>query len=163
MTQMRNMLLGTRVLAIWMGDYRLQLLTQDRDDDVDLVAFEVEGDCCSRSYFHDIVGVRHLLENGPVTAFEPVDLQPGDVGYHDPNCEAPSWSAPTPCGESHDVLKVYGWRFTTMHPQFGEVSTVVAFRNDSNGYYGGWMQAVEPRTEGPDDMRRVTADVIGGL
>lgn len=136
-------IIGKKVLKVEISDYYLKLHT-----DQGLVMFEVDGDCCSNSYFHDIVGTRKLLDNGPVIAVEEVDLQPGDPGYHDPDCPSTPYSyggdaLKSPCGVAHDYLQVYGYRFVTEHPFFGEQSTVVAFRNDSNGYYGGWMRVCD--------------------
>ena len=148
-------LIGRTVSAIYVSESRLTF-----DTDAGQVSYEVEGDCCSSSYFHDVVGVEHLLSNGPVTAFEEVDLQPGDPGYHDPNCEG-SWTGPAACGGNHDAIAVYGYRLTTEHPKFGPVSTVIAFRNDSNGYYGGWMERVDGKVR--PDQHRVTSDVLGPL
>ncbi len=113
------------------------------------------------------MGVEKLILNGPVLKVESVELQPGDPGYHDPDCPGFRWvkkpnsdgfmEVPSPCGDNHDVLAVYGYRFITENPTFGEQSTVVAFRNNSNGFYGGWMQ--KARTPGNiDELRMVTSD-----
>lgn len=114
------------------------------------MTYTVEGDCCSSSYFFDMHGVEHLLNNGPVTAFEAVSLSPGDVGYQDPDATR---------REYDEEVKVYGYRLTTEHPKFGPVSSVFSFRNSSNGYYGGWMYLAEGRIDMAQQVR-VTADVL---
>jgi len=136
-------LVNRYITAIYMSDDRLTF-----DTDQGPISFEVEGDCCSHSYFFDFYGVENLLSNGRVVRTEAVDLQPSDPGYHNPDID-----------DDYDVIKVYGYRLTTEHPEFGEVSSVFSFRNSSNGYYGGWMEYVEG---GPTDFQvRLTADKIG--
>jgi hypothetical protein len=130
--------------------------------------YRVFGDCCSNSYFHDIIGVGHLLQNGPVTAFEPVQLQPGDPGHPkklaypgDPEAsDVITALAPEP-DDHDDVVRVYGYRLTTEHPLFGPVSTVLAFRNSSNGYYGGWMERVSPDSVTGEGQASITTDILG--
>lgn len=123
-------LVGKTISAVMISESLLVFQT-----DAGLVGFEVEGDCCSLSYFHDFYGVKNLLENGPVTAAEAVELAPGDVGYREE-----TWDTEANPREYQDVVLVYGFRLTTEHATFGPVSSVVSFRNDSNGYYGGWME-----------------------
>lgn len=144
-------LIGANITAIHMNEDYLVFET-----DKGLMGYRVEGDCCSRSYFHDFYGIRNLLDNGPVTAFEQVSLSPGDPGYQPATWEkGTGWDA----GEYEDV-KVYGFRFTTEHPQFGPVSSVLSFRNASNGYYGGDMQDMDV-DKVPSGMNRVESDVTG--
>lgn len=125
-------LIGATVTAILVSEERLTFQT-----DKGLLTYVVEGDCCSSSYFHDFYGVKNLLENGPITAAEAVELSPGDVGYH-----APTWDPAANPREWQDEVQVYGFRLTTTHPKFGDVSSVFSFRNDSNGYYGGSLYPV---------------------
>lgn len=103
--------------------------------------YTVEGDCCSRSLFYDFVGVKHLLRNGPVTAVKEVDLEPDEKSKGD-----------VESGE----LKIYGYALTTESPEFGEQTSVFSFRNYSNGYYGGWMEAADDREVSPE----ITDDVL---
>jgi len=133
-------LVGRSVNAIRMGDQDLGFIT-----DQGPVGFGVEGDCCSHSYFYDFYGVRNLLDNGPITSWECVALEPGDAGYvTDANRDnkAGEWGA--------DQVQSYGYRLFTVHPQWGEVSSVFSFRNDSNGYYGGYLTCDE---SGEDEWR----------
>ena len=152
-------LIGATVSAILISEETLVFQT-----DRGLVGYRVVGDCCSHSYFHDFYGVKHLLDNGPVVAFEEVALSPGDPGWHDPDCRS-RWDDSAggyvgDCGVRHEELKVYGYRLTTEHPMFGLVSSAFSFRNDSNGYYGGWMEPFEATRIG-DDMRSLTEDLVG--
>lgn len=129
-TERLDSLLGRTIRAIYMGEEALVFVT-----DAQSVAFTVSGDCCSHSYFYDFYGVRNLLDNGPVIAWEAVDLDPSDPGYvtkGNKDNRAGDYGA--------DQVVCYGYRFTTVHPLFGEVSSVFSFRNDSNGYYGGSLE-----------------------
>ncbi|GAB3251630.1 DUF7448 domain-containing protein [Kineosporia babensis] len=128
-------LIGATIGEIWISEDRLTFNT-----DRGFVSYWVDGDCCSHSYFFDFHGVYHLLTNGPVTAFEAVELGPGDPGYHVKNVD------------SYEDIKVYGYRLTTDHQQFGPVSSVFSFRNSSNGYYGGSMEKAEG---GPQASQRL--------
>lgn len=84
------------------------------------LTLELEGDCCSQSYFTkeaqfaDLVGAK-------IIAVEEVE-QPDDfVEYNTENTESLIWS----------FLK-----FTTDKGHF-----TVDWRNDSNGYYSGWLES----------------------
>lgn len=144
-------LIGARVNAILMSEGRLVFQT-----DRGLVGYYVDGDCCSTSYFFDFYGVRNLLDNGPVLAFEKVELSPGDVGYH-----AETWDPDLVQRKYQDCVKVYGYRITTEDTRFGPVSSVFSFRNDSNGYYGGDMYLIEGDPKFTGDLVSLTADKIG--
>lgn len=142
-------IVGKTILAMWMDEDNLIFETTEG-----LVGFYVDGDCCSHSYFHDFYGVRNLLDNGAVTAFEEVNLSEGDPGYRDS-----TW-ADNGKEIEYDYIQVYGYRFTTEHPMFGEVSSVLSFRNASNGYYGGDMNVMSNPVV-KDNMPSITADVTG--
>lgn len=85
--------------------------------------FHVYGDCCSQSYFHDFIGIHRLLNNGPVTEVKEVELD--DAEEND-----------------RDLTQCYGFSFTTIDPKFGEVTSLMSFRNESNGYYGGYLNEI---------------------
>lgn len=148
-TKMENAIVGKTITGILFGEHYLTLETTEGD-----IYLTVEGDCCSNSYFFDFYGVANLLRS-KVIRFEQVELSPGDVGYHE---------------ETYDVSKVqddwvgnfvqvYGYRFITEHPLFGELTSVLSFRNESNGYYGGWM--ILAKEAKVDNQERLTADKIG--
>lgn len=121
-------LIGRSVREIRMNEEYLVF-----DTDQGELAYLVVGDCCSYSYFHDFFGVAKLLANGPVTKVEYIDRSaiPDIDKIKDKYEEGYG---------GDDCVEVYGLRMTTMDPIWGEVSSVVSFRNVSNGYYGGWMQ-----------------------
>lgn len=128
-------LVGKKINRIFMNDEFLRFDTDQGD-----VSYEVYGDCCSHSYFHDFIGVEKLLKNGPVLSVEAISLD--DIEIED------DW----------DHLQAYGFRIITEDEKFGEVSSVFSFRNRSNGYYGGWMERANYT---PADLPEITADVLG--
>jgi len=141
-------LIGKTVREIWMDERYLKFVTDEGD-----VTYEVEGDCCSDSFFFDFYGVGNVIGR-EVVAFESVSLSPGDPGYRAETYEVE--------GDEEDWIatQVYGYRITTEHESFGHVSAVLSFRNRSNGYYGGWMEETDyDRVFEPGN--RVLADVIG--
>jgi len=114
-------LVGHKVTAVEMSEERLVFTT-----DVGEFVYEVEGDCCSYSYFYDLIGKEKLIENGPVVSVGTIDLK-------EPDDED---------AERDECVQVYGFEIVTEHPRWGEQTTVFSFRNASNGYYGGSMYLV---------------------
>lgn len=137
-------LIGRTVTAIHWSEDRIVLETDDGPR-----AYYVDGDCCSHSYFHDFFGVEHLLNNGPVTEVDDVDLADDDPRFSEPVSQ-----------DDYEEIKVYGYRLTTVHPVFGEVSSVLSFRNSSNGYYGGSMDR-DTDTAADGNLTQLTTDFIG--
>ena len=115
-------LLGRIVTAAWMAPDNERLVF---DTDQGRLAYRTEGDCCSYSFFNDIIGLDNLLGH-EVTAVDSVDLD--DI----PN-------------DGYDSIAAYGLKLTTHR---GYVDIV--FRNVSNGYYGGWC-SLDPDTTVPAD------------
>lgn len=111
-----QLLVGKEITAIYIGEYKLVF-----DTTTGKIAYKVEGECCSHSYFYDFVGVDKLLKNRKVVAV--ADIKLDEVQNED------EW----------EYIKVYGYSITTENPKFGEVTSVLSFRNSSNGYYGGEM------------------------
>lgn len=128
-------LVGKKITAVFMNENFLKFETVEGN-----FCFTVEGDCCSRSYFHDFIGIDKLLKNGPVLSATFLDMD--EVQSYD-----------------YDVIRAYGLEIVTEDPRFGEVTSVLAYRNRSNGYYGGWM---EPINSVPDDVPQVFDDVVLG-
>lgn len=141
-----NELTGKTVREIWMDRDYLKFVTDQGD-----VTYVVEGDCCSDSFFFDFYGVANVLDR-EVVAFEEVSLAPGDPGYRPETFEV--------ANEDWSETQVYGYRITTEHSQFGHVSAVMSFRNESNGYYGGWMEGTT-YDRVFEQENRVLTDVIG--
>jgi hypothetical protein len=140
-------LIGKTVREIWMDENYLKFVTDDGN-----VTYAVEGDCCSDSFFFDFYGVDNVIGR-EVVAFESVSLSPGDPGYR-----PETYSVENEDGWS--VTQVYGYRITTEHPSFGHVSAVLSFRNESNGYYGGWMRSTT-YDRGFEPENRLLTDKIG--
>ena len=127
-------LVGKTIKRIFFNENYLRFDTDDGN-----FTFNVEGDCCSRSYFYDFYGVKNLLENGKVLEVKEVELEPKDIieqGKDDfGNNKDKKYS--------DEDIQVYGYQLTTESPKFGTVTSVFSFRNYSNGYYGGWMEECE--------------------
>ena len=112
-------LFGTRIDAIRIDRDEQHYLSFDTD--AGTVHLEACGDCCSESWFYHILGVKALLGH-TITDIEIVkdDAEPPDDFSR------------------QDYDRIYGVNFRTTG---GMVD--VEFRNSSNGYYGGWLDAVE--------------------
>lgn len=107
---------------------------------VDLVGgttlrYEAEGDCCSQSWVEHIEAPPDLGQGALVTG---VDESSGAEPYGSHHCDRDC---------EHDVLEVYN---TTIHTTRGDI--VVEYRNDSNGYYGGWLRFVAEEPTGEDSI-----------
>lgn len=135
-------LVGRAVGEVWWSDETITFVT-----DGGMASYEVDGDCCSHSYFHDLIGFDKLL-SGPVAAVNEVELTDDDA-----ECVLCKRD-----GYSGDVVAVYGYQIVVEHPQWGEVTCALSFRNDSNGYYGGDLSRA--LTDGTDGQERLTADKV---
>ncbi len=112
---------GATILRLRRGDYFLEF-----DTDLGDFVADVEGDCCSSSWFYSITGVAQLL-GAQVTGFYEPDV--ADVNLDDGLCRQEYDSA-------------YGITLVTTK---GECRIV--YRNSSNGYYGGWISLATRRTK----------------
>lgn len=93
------------------------------------VVFSVEGGCCSHSW------IEHLSLPSPVGGAVIASWDEPEMPTHDGHvCEEPPEGSYTRPSCDHDSLAVYHTRFRTQH---GDI--VMEYRNDSNGYYGGWV------------------------
>lgn len=89
------------------------------------VVWDTEGDCCSQSW------VEHVdldLVRGEVLSVREDDLPP-------------EWYAAHPGPPEQDSLALYGVTIQSV----GGTGTI-DFRNESNGYYGGWIFPVLNRS-----------------
>ena len=97
-------------------------------------AYGVEGDCCSSSWIAHLEAPNDL-RGAVILNVEESDAAPWDnhecVQYDYDKSEEENKAAGY-CG--HDVLAVYNTRF---HTNKGTI--VLEYRNDSNGYYGGYL------------------------
>jgi len=100
------------------------------ETDAGPIFYRVEGDCCSESWFADLVGAMYLI-GGTVQSVTALDLPEKYEG-------GPKWANTEDgrCRQDYDC--VYGYKFTT-----NKGDAVIAFRNSSNGYYGGELRRVE--------------------
>lgn len=135
-------LIGSKIKRIFFNEDYLKFETDNED-----CTYTVKGDCCSNSLFYDFFGVKKLLENGPVTEVKEIELNPTDIIKE----KIPEWSEGLSDKKSSDSsIKVYGFAITTVSEEFGEMTSVVSFRNYSNGYYGGYMESVPNKTVLPE-------------
>jgi hypothetical protein len=114
-------LLGRTVLAVEVDSedqHYMRFLT-----DAGPIAFGVSGDCCSESWFADVIG-RDALIGGTVAKVETLEL-PEPPDQH---------------RTRQDVDVAYGIRLTTERGH-----TTIAYRNSSNGYYGGFLENASAR------------------
>ncbi|MET3232206.1 UNVERIFIED_ORG: hypothetical protein ABIC54_004411 [Burkholderia sp. 1263] len=107
-----DLLLGRVVRQIFMeaGEGRMRFVCEDGDN----IEFVTDGDCCSETWFADIVGVTALIGH-PITIAEEVEVPELLDGR---------------CRQESDSF--YGFRMFT---QKGCCDAI--YRNSSNGYYGG--------------------------
>jgi hypothetical protein len=88
------------------------------------VRLQAYGDCCSTSWIESVDAPAALL--GTVRDVEEIDMP--NLGNID--------------GQRHkdvDQVSYYGLKITT-----DKGRCVIDYRNDSNGYYGGWLEVVAP-------------------
>jgi len=132
-------LVGKKIQKIFMNDEYLRFET-----DAGNFHYTVYGDCCSNSYFHDFVGVEKLLKNGKVLSTRQIDL---DLSAEEKLDK-----------EDYEEIQCYGFELVTEDPEFGEVTSIMSFRNSSNGYYGG---SLESTFNSPTDLPELLTDWLG--
>ena len=131
MDGIESALTGQVVKTILVNDDASTLVIETDNGAVILDAF---GDCCSESWFADLLGVDTLLGQR-IAKVEEIELP--DYNVDD--------------GRSRQESdQVYGYRFATMR---GYADLI--FRNSSNGYYGGWLGVGSIH---PDHLTPITAD-----
>jgi hypothetical protein len=131
-----NGLIGKQVTGLFVsqGEGDLKFTLQDPTDNPVLVS--AAGDCCSETWFADIVGVANLI-GGVVASVE--DLQ----GLPDVDDNR----------TRQEVDQVYGVRVKT---EKGDCDII--FRNSSNGYYGGELTPFYSDYREPREWREITED-----
>jgi hypothetical protein len=117
-----DVLIGQRIEGFDVGDEEHALRIRTNGEPV---YCEVDGDCCSESWFADILGAV-WVQGGTVTTTRELELpQPQD-------------------GRSRqEEDSAYGYAIDT---ERGTV--IIAFRNSSNGYYGGDMTVTDQEPRG---------------
>lgn len=105
------------------------------DTDQGIIAYQTDADCCSETWFADILGVENLI-GATISEVEDVDM----VWY------------PVKDGRSRqDIDEAYGWKLITSKGR-----TDIAVRNSSNGYYGGRIGLYTGNL--PEGMKEITSD-----
>lgn len=150
-TELKN-LIGKKVLEIWANSEFMKFVTDQGN-----YIYQVTGDCCSSSFFYDFYGVEYLLNRVVEDVIE-IDLLPSDAVVRGNDGE----------------LKIYGYKITSKLPEedyWGGVTSVFSFRNESNGYYGGSIDQVEPKEDekyysydisfpiNTGEMKQITKDI----
>jgi hypothetical protein len=75
-------------------------------------------ECCSETWIEEVINLDALIDS-PILDVQELDL-PGHL------------RVPTRTGHFEDVMQYYGLQITT-----AKGACVIAYRNSSNGYYGG--------------------------
>lgn len=124
MNSLENLLLLTnRVESLSITDDHTKLALKLKDLDTEIV-LEAYGGCCSRSWIEHISGIDALIDS---EIYSVEDVYLADV----PLIGLPST-------ENVDQVTYYA---TKIHTSKGVFQ--IDYRNDSNGYYGGSLEAYE--------------------
>lgn len=115
-----NSLTGRTIHGIAVADGEQ---TMRFDTDRGPIFIDAVGDCCSQSYFEELIGLRSLIV--PVGTVQPV--QATEVLDYEDRAE----------DVDNGVIQHYGYRIATL-----QGFATLAFRNESNGYYGGSLEQV---------------------
>lgn len=106
------------------------------------VAYHTEGDCCSETWFADLIAV-DLLIGHTVRETEARPIREDDE-------QTPEEKARTK--QEYDLI--YG-----IHIRTEAGTSEVVFRNSSNGYYGGSLHLTDPSKINMDRLKQITEDV----
>ena len=124
-------LVGKTIVGVLVNEDETMLRFQCEDGPV---TFAVDGYCCSESWFADLVGYQALIGR-PVHGVRKVELAEGKPAPED----APTSDKLTAEGRTRQMYDaLYGYVITTDRGR-----CTVAFRNSSNGYYGGFLSFTE--------------------
>jgi hypothetical protein len=128
-------LIGKTITKILATDYVITFECKKRGGGANMVSYEAHGDCCSESYFSEILfnpGLEEKLKNGPMSlkVVNVVDLELQEGDYR-----------PLPSRQEYD--EVYGVKILVECPGDEPDSITIIHRNSSNGYYGGWCSPTD--------------------
>lgn len=120
-------LIGQTIKEIYISSKKIAFVTNEKT-----FFYEVEGDCCSESYFYEIINLSKILGKVVLKVKEINDVKV-EKGSEDRGVEYA------------DSVDAYGIRLSTDETNVeiaGEIlptsnSAIIVFRNNSNGYYGG--------------------------
>lgn len=116
------------------------------------ILYQTEGDCCSETWFADLIGVDYLL-NAKVTTVEEIQREEvidSDAGYGQRTIK--NYNLNDGRGRQ-DYDQVYGYKITT-----NKGTADIIFRNSSNGYYGGYINYVKEVWEKNVEFMDITKD-----
>ena len=140
---MDDRLLLDRIKEVWFKDGEEEILFVGATN---AYHYQAIGDCCSESWFADVIGLDALLA-GPVLIVRTIEM--------------PDYNVSDGRGRQQED-QAYGVELVTT----GGVCTIV-YRNSSNGYYGGKCEFVDEHTIQAsrvltfEDWRRLTEDYNG--
>lgn len=109
--------IGKKIEAVFVSDDDQLLYLQTGPTEA--IKFQAEGDCCSSSYFNDINGISVLL-GGTIAKIEDIANARDDIRDSE-------WG---------DLTQFYGVKIVT-----DKGYCDIIYRNESNGYYGGWCES----------------------
>ena len=124
---------GTTITAIFVSDDEQILSFKTRDHGQ--ISYEAEGDCCSTTWFADIIGVHALIDHEILEVTEVKDAWGIDV--KDERCR------------EEDILYKILIKTTAGYCD-------IIFRNSSNGYYGGEIGLYKGKL--PENMKQIIDD-----
>lgn len=113
---MSTCLVGKTITAVKIAADKEALLFSTTDGDV---VCKVYGECCSHTWIEDV--------ELPALGFPAKVISMGDL-------KMPQTATPTKTGNYEEEMSYYGYKIVTDR---GEI--VIAYRNSSNGYYGGYI------------------------
>lgn len=125
-------LIGKRIIGLSINEDQTILAFETDQGEI---AYITDAECCSETWFADIVGVRALLGNTVVTA-EDINMD----GYNVDDGRG-----------RQEFDRAYGIKLTT-----DKGYTDIVFRNSSNGYYGGSYYLLD--NPAPENMTAITDD-----
>ena len=102
-----------------------------------VLCLQTDGDCCSETWFADIIGIRNLLSGSNVDGIEILRF-PEEV---------------SDARSRQEVDAVYGVRLRTC-----KGNCDIIYRNSSNGYYGGTVDVVPETTCADIKFKKITKD-----
>lgn len=113
-----NELIGLKILKILINEdnSRLAFITNKR-----MIYYAAQGECCSYSWFNDIIGVEALLD-ATVKSIERCSISSGRIEKED----------------DFILIQTYGYKIIT-----NKGYADIIFRNYSNGFYGGFIEKLE--------------------
>lgn len=114
-----SQIIGETVEEISINEDYLKIYTKSNKTFV----YEVDGQCCSHSYFSEITNVTSLLAGHKITGIRELEIVYGVEGLR-------------PSENDNEDVKVYGYLILS-DPNLQPA--LLTFRNASNGYYGGYI------------------------